>query len=127
MGNTLFRGRPGIKPAAKRLAHEATGGADLPSSTGPVSRPAAGVTPRTRKKLLTTYSPSTISGSRLSAHTVGGSRADEGGQDVVVVAEVQVALPGESVDVGLARVLVEEFHQLLGIAYGQRAQHAGCG
>ena len=42
----------------------------------------------------------------LGAHgEVGGSRADEGGQDVVVVAEVQVALPGETVDVGLAWVL----------------------
>jgi hypothetical protein len=26
-------------------------------------------------------------------------------------------------DVGLARVLVEKFHQLLGIAHGQQAQH----
>jgi hypothetical protein len=102
--------------------------AEVASSAGPIRRPTAGVTPRTGKKLLTTYSPSTISGSRPSAGThgeVGGRRADQGGQDVVIVAEVLVALPGEAVEVGLARVLVEEFHQLLGIAHGQRTQHQG--
>jgi hypothetical protein len=94
------------------------------SSSGPISRPTAGVTPRTGKKLLTTFAIDDFRIEALGAHgEVGGRRAGEAGQDVVVVAEVQVALPGEAVDVGLARVLVEEFHQLLGIAHGQQAQH----
>jgi hypothetical protein len=46
------------------------GAAPAGSSSGPISRPSAGFTPRTGKKFPTTYSPSTVSASSPSPRTL---------------------------------------------------------
>jgi hypothetical protein len=62
----------------------------------------------------------------LAAHgETGTGHADQGGEDVVVIPEVLVALPGEEVEAGIARVEVQHLHKLLRFPHRRQAQHQG--
>ena len=60
----------------------------------------------------------------LAAHReTGTSHSDQGREDVVVIPKMLVALPGEGVEAGVARVEVQQFYQLPRFPHRQQAQH----